>query len=128
MQIEEFSLGDPPRSAVGDRLAEARITGQQPHRRHHRGARRRLVARGPVGGRDGGDRSWTRDAEILTGLYGIQTTSLIPERSRLEIDLDERMLGVGARRVQLGGDTVQERQVLTEYLAMVYAMRDSDPA
>jgi transcriptional regulator with XRE-family HTH domain len=67
------------------------------------------------------------DLEQLTDLYGIATTSLIPERSRLVIDLDEKVLGVGDRKVVLGGDVVQEREVLGQYLAMVYTMRDLRP-
>lgn len=67
------------------------------------------------------------DLEVLTGLYGIETTSLIPERSRLVIDLDERVLEVGQHQVAIGGDTVQEREVLSQYLAMVYTMRDLPP-
>jgi len=64
------------------------------------------------------------DLEVLSSLYGIKTTSLIPERSRLVIDLDEGVLGVGSRQVSLGGDVAQDREVLSQYLAMVYAMRD----
>ena len=67
------------------------------------------------------------DLEVLTDLYGIPTTSLIPERSRLVIDLDEGVLGVGSQRVVLGGETAQEREVLEQYLAMVYTMRDLRP-
>ena len=67
------------------------------------------------------------DLVVLTDLYGIPTTSLIPERSRLVIDLDEGVLGVGSQQVVLGGDTVQEREVLGQYLAMVYTMRDLRP-
>lgn len=68
------------------------------------------------------------DLEVLTDLYGIDTTSLIPERSELVIDLDEGVLGVGARRVNLDGETEQQhRDVLSQYLAMVYTMRDLRP-
>lgn len=67
------------------------------------------------------------ELEALTGLYGIPTTSLIPERSRLEIDLDEGLLAVGARQVALGGAAAQEREVLSQYLAMVYTMRAVPP-
>ena len=67
------------------------------------------------------------DLEVLTDLYGIPTTSLIPERSRLVIDLDEGVLGVGSQQVVLGGETAQEREVLSQYLAMVYTMRDLRP-
>jgi len=64
------------------------------------------------------------DLAVLSGLYGIETTSLIPERSRLVIDLEEGVLGVGSRKIALGGAVAQEREVLTQYLAMVYAMRN----
>jgi hypothetical protein len=67
------------------------------------------------------------DLEVLTDLYGIETTSLIPERSRLVIDLDEGVLGVGGHQVALGGATAQDREVLGQYLAMVYTMRDLPP-
>jgi hypothetical protein len=67
------------------------------------------------------------ELRALTGLYGIPTTSLIPERSILVIDLDEGVLAAGAQRVVLGGDVVQEREVLGRYLAMLYAMRGVAP-
>lgn len=67
------------------------------------------------------------DLETLTELYGIETTSLIPDRSRLVIDLDEGLLGVGDTRVTLGGQSRQEREVLSQYLAMVYTMRELPP-
>lgn len=73
------------------------------------------------------------DLEVLTELYGIDTTSLIPERSELVIDLDEGVLGVGPHRMALGAETApvdaaaQHEQVLSQYLAMVYSMRDLRP-
>ncbi len=66
------------------------------------------------------------DPEVrsLTELYGIETTTLIPERSHLVIDLSEGTLAVGDRSVRLEGSAVERRAVLAQYLAMVYAMRD----
>ena len=43
------------------------------------------------------------------------------------IDLDEGVSASGTRRSSLGGDTVQEREVLGQYLAMVYTIRDLRP-
>jgi hypothetical protein len=67
------------------------------------------------------------DLVTLTELYGIATTDLIPDRSQLVIDLDEGMLGVGERQVLLGVETPARADVLAQYLAMVYAMRELRP-
>ena len=67
------------------------------------------------------------DLVTLTELYGIDTTDLIPDRSQLIIDLDEGVLGVGERQVRLGVETPERDDVLAQYLAMVYAMRDLRP-
>ena len=66
------------------------------------------------------------DLGVLTALYGIATTKLIPERSRLVIDLDEGILSVGAHQVALDA-AAHQRDVLARYLAMVYAMREMPP-
>lgn len=64
------------------------------------------------------------DLEDLAGLYGIDTTRLVPERSHLVIDLTEGTLGVGSRTISLEGSAALRRDVLARYLALVYAMRD----
>lgn len=66
------------------------------------------------------------DLAVLTQLYGITTSKLIPDRSRLVIDLDEGVLSVGAHQVALNADAHQ-RDVLARYLAMVYTMRELPP-
>ncbi len=67
-----------------------------------------------------------QDLAMLTDLYGIATAKLIPERSRLVIDLDEGVLAVGAHQVALDA-AAHQRDVLARYLAMVYAMREIPP-
>jgi len=69
------------------------------------------------------------DAEVkeLTDFYDIPTSTLIPERSRLVVDLDEGMLSVGGEQVRIEPSAVQRRDVLARYLSMVYAMRDVTP-
>ena len=67
------------------------------------------------------------DIAALTDLYGIPTTDLIPERSRLVIDLTEGTMAVGEEAVSFGADRVERRDVLGRYLAMVYSMRDMRP-
>jgi hypothetical protein len=63
----------------------------------------------------------------LTGLYGIETSTLIPARSHLVVDLDERSIEVGERSSTLDGEVVDRHEVLSRYLSMVYAMRDVPP-
>jgi len=67
------------------------------------------------------------DLATLTNLYEIPTTNLIPPRSHLMLDLDERVLEVGHQRAQLQGEVVERQEVLSRYLSMVYAMRDVTP-
>lgn len=67
------------------------------------------------------------DLEWLTDLYGVETASLVPSRSKLVIDLDERRLSMGdSRRVRLHKDASRQ-EVLARYLAMVYSMRGIEP-
>ena len=68
-----------------------------------------------------------QDLVALTKLYGIRTSTLIPARSHLVVDLDERLIEVGDRSSQLDGEVVERKEVLTRYLSMVYAMRDVRP-
>ncbi len=69
------------------------------------------------------------DVEVkeLTDFYDIPTATLIPERSRLVLDLEEGLLAVGGESVRLEPSAVQRRDVLARYLSMVYAMRDVTP-
>jgi transcriptional regulator with XRE-family HTH domain len=64
----------------------------------------------------------------VSALYGIDAGELAPSRSRLIIDLDEGVMAVGARSIALpGGQQVPTfEQVLTNYLALVYLLRDVD--
>ncbi len=67
------------------------------------------------------------EVKALTELYGIPTTTLIPERSHLVVDLTEGTLAAGDRTIRFESDTVERREVLAQYLAMVYSMRDVRP-
>lgn len=68
-----------------------------------------------------------RDLAALTSLYEIETGTLIPDRSRLVIDLDEGMMAVGPNSVHMAKDTVARRDLLANYLSLVYTMRDITP-
>ena len=63
----------------------------------------------------------------LAELYGIETSRLVPSRSQLVIDLDDGVMSVpDHRRVKVGKEAGRQ-EVLTRYLAMVYAMRNIEP-
>jgi transcriptional regulator with XRE-family HTH domain len=57
----------------------------------------------------------------ITELYGVSAGELVPARSRLVIDLAERQVAIGERRVPLSGETPE--QILVNYLALVYSLR-----
>lgn len=67
------------------------------------------------------------DIVRLTSLYDIPTSDLIPPRSHLVIDLTEGTMNIGPETIAFTGETVQRREVLGNYLAMVYTMREMPP-
>lgn len=69
------------------------------------------------------------DAELrtLSQLYSLEATSLVPSRSQLVIDFDDRMLSVEDHHTKLGRSPRDREDVLSRYLAMVYSMRQVEP-
>lgn len=67
------------------------------------------------------------DVRFLANFYGIHTDTLIPSRSKLQLDLSEGVLSAGHHATKLGSDKVHRRDVLSSYLSMVYVMRDIKP-
>lgn len=63
----------------------------------------------------------------LAELYGIETSRLVPSRSQLVIDLDDGVMSVPEHRKVKVGKEAGRHEVLTRYLAMVYAMRNIEP-
>ncbi len=68
------------------------------------------------------------DAQLnkLVALYGIDSSHLIPERSRLIVDLEEGLLRVDTNRAKVGSHS-DKSDVLGRYLALVYSMRHTKP-
>ena len=60
--------------------------------------------------------------EELIGLYGVEDAALVPERSRLIIDLDEGRISVAESDISIGKMSGPDA-VLSRYLALVYRMR-----
>lgn len=67
------------------------------------------------------------DARWLGMIYGIQSTSLVPPRSRLIVDLEEGFLQVDDYRAAVQRSAPSNDEVLARYLSMVYSMRRIDP-
>ncbi len=68
------------------------------------------------------------DLEEIVELYGLESDSFIPTRSRLVLDLDEGRMWVSEtrHRSKLGRQATRS-EVLSRYLSMVYCMRGVDP-
>jgi hypothetical protein len=63
----------------------------------------------------------------ITSLYGVTASEIVPARSQLVIDLDEGAISIGDRRSELvraGDGPTPPEQVLGNYLALVYLLRD----
>jgi transcriptional regulator with XRE-family HTH domain len=63
-------------------------------------------------------------------LYGVRAGEIVPARSQLVIDLDEGAISIGNRRSPLVGAPealTSSDQVLGNYLALVYLLRDLPP-
>jgi transcriptional regulator with XRE-family HTH domain len=69
-----------------------------------------------------------QDLTTLAELYGLETSSMIPSRSRLVIDLDEGVIDADGTTAELPTEDGPSReQVLSKYLALVYSMRGQEP-
>ncbi|MGI9600774.1 MAG: helix-turn-helix domain-containing protein [Acidimicrobiales bacterium] len=60
--------------------------------------------------------------ELIDAVYGVEHGSIVPRRTELVIDVDEGTIAAAEQTVGLG-DTDRDDQVLTRYLALVYALR-----
>lgn len=67
-----------------------------------------------------------KDLKSLAELYGLTTSSMVPSRSRLVIDLDEGIIDADGSSAELSTEA-QRQDVLSKYLALVYSMRDKEP-
>ena len=70
-----------------------------------------------------------QDLRTLTELYGLKTSSMVPSRSRLVIDLEEGLIEADGTTAELpAAETPAGRdEVLSKYLALVYSMRGQEP-
>ncbi len=65
------------------------------------------------------------DLRAIAAVYDVDAGDLVPERSRLVIDLDERRIAAGPHQQPIKAPTADE--VLATYLSLVYMMRNSTP-
>jgi hypothetical protein len=70
-----------------------------------------------------------QDLKTLTELYGLKTSSMVPSRSRLVIDLEEGVIEADGTTASLPVEDTPagHEDVLSKYLALVYSMRGQEP-
>jgi len=61
----------------------------------------------------------------VTALYSVETGPVIPQRSRLIVDLDDRRLRVADHEISFDVGSIDH--ILDRYLSMVYVMRSREP-
>jgi hypothetical protein len=77
---------------------------------------------------EAGERALTDlDVDDLLTVYGVDASSLVPERSQLVVDLDDRVLQAGPARRPMAAHTPTADEVLATYLSLVYALRHAQP-
>ena len=69
------------------------------------------------------------DLNTLSGLYGVKTSSMVPGRSELVIDLDEGLISADGtvRELTDHESDAGREEVLSKYLALVYTLRGQEP-
>jgi transcriptional regulator with XRE-family HTH domain len=67
-----------------------------------------------------------QELEALAGLYEIETSTIVPGRSRLTVDLDEGVIRARAGETDID-PSAHRSDVLAKYLALVYSMRAVPP-
>jgi len=69
------------------------------------------------------------DLNTLSELYGVKTSSMVPGRSELVIDLDEGLISADGtvRELTDHESDAGREEVLSKYLALVYTLRGQEP-
>ena len=77
---------------------------------------------------EAGDRNLTdRELTEVLDVYHVEVDDLLPERTRLVIDLEERRVAAGGRQRSVAGGSPTPDRVLASYLSLVYALRHATP-
>ena len=67
-----------------------------------------------------------QELQILADLYDVETSTMVPGRSHLIVDLDDGRIEAGPNAVEVH-DAAERQEVLSKYLALVYSMRGQEP-
>jgi hypothetical protein len=77
---------------------------------------------------ESGERTLTdRELSEVLDVYAVDAADLVPERAKLVIDLDERVLAAGGEERSLAGKAPTADAVLASYLSLVYTLRHTEP-
>lgn len=64
-------------------------------------------------------------ARVVTALYELENGPVVPERSRLVVDLDSQELAIGSAALEIGSSETDD--VLARYLSLLYILRSIEP-
>jgi transcriptional regulator with XRE-family HTH domain len=67
-----------------------------------------------------------QDLQALADLYDVETSTMVPSRSVLTIDLEDGVIAAGGTSAPIE-EPSERREVLSKYLALIYSMRDEQP-
>ena len=67
-----------------------------------------------------------QELQELADLYDVETSTMVPGRSELAIDLEDGSIQAGGTTVDVPAPN-ERRDVLSKYLALVYSMRGQEP-
>lgn len=91
-------------------------------------AERSPFSPGELAGVEAGERSLT-EAEVgeVLRAYGIDESTLVPQRGELVVDLSDHRLAAGGQVRTLAGEAPTADEVLATYLSLVYTLRHAAP-
>ncbi len=67
-----------------------------------------------------------QELQFLAELYEVETSTMVPGRSELEIDVEDGLLQAGGSSIDVSPQA-ERREILSKYLALVYSMRGQEP-
>lgn len=77
---------------------------------------------------EAGERSLTdRELAEVLGVYHVEADDLVPTRTALVIDLEDRLVAAGGHQRGLVGRAPSPDEVLASYLSLVYTLRNAEP-
>jgi hypothetical protein len=120
-----------PASRFGQVLSEARVQADRSVEQLAGQSQGQFTALDLRAIEDGHEVLTERRLALVAGLYGVDVDELRPSRAQLVIDLNAGTVAAGDRSARFDPPAEEPAdvtpEVLTQYLSLVYAMRDIEP-